>query len=215
MIIKNVPFFANPDETHCFQACLKMILKYYFPEKDYSWEELDKITQKIPKKATWSEAGYLYLAENNFDVVYIRQIDIKRFLQQGLKYLQEEYGKEVREYIKKYGDIKQGVEIFKTFANHPQIKCENRIPKKGDVKYYLSKSYLIICLVNWKMLYHKKGYGGHFVLVFGFDGKKIYFHDPGLPGIKNWVVNVGEFLKALYSPSPKNAELTAIKLKRR
>lgn len=48
MIIQNVPFYSNtPDDTHCFQAVLKMVLKYFQPEKYYSFEQLDKLSDNI------------------------------------------------------------------------------------------------------------------------------------------------------------------------
>ena len=51
---KEIPYFKQPDNTHCFQACLKMVLKYFFPEKEFTFEELDKITDKPKDKWTWS-----------------------------------------------------------------------------------------------------------------------------------------------------------------
>ena len=42
--MKKIPFYPNPDNTHCFQAVIKMILKYYFPKEEYSWKELEKLT---------------------------------------------------------------------------------------------------------------------------------------------------------------------------
>jgi len=44
--MKKIPFYPNPDNTHCFQAVIKMILKYYFPKEEYSWKELEKLTGK-------------------------------------------------------------------------------------------------------------------------------------------------------------------------
>ena len=41
-----VPFFGNPDDTHCFQAVIRMLLKYQFSELEYSWSELDRLTGK-------------------------------------------------------------------------------------------------------------------------------------------------------------------------
>ena len=51
---KIVPFYTNTsDDTHCYQAGLKMILKYFIPDKDFSWEELDKFTAKVEDLWTW------------------------------------------------------------------------------------------------------------------------------------------------------------------
>ena len=43
----SVPFYSNTkDNTHCFQAVIKMIAETYWPDKSYSWDELDVLTQK-------------------------------------------------------------------------------------------------------------------------------------------------------------------------
>ncbi len=46
LIQHNVPFFANPDDTHCFQACIKMMFAYFEPEKEFSFDYLDKLSGK-------------------------------------------------------------------------------------------------------------------------------------------------------------------------
>jgi hypothetical protein len=51
-----VPFFANtPDDTHCFQAVIRGILKYFLPDRKFSWEELDRMSAQKPGMATWPQ----------------------------------------------------------------------------------------------------------------------------------------------------------------
>lgn len=59
MVNKNIPFYSNTsDDTHCLQACLKMLLKYFYPNEEYSWEELDKLTGKKEGMWTWTMDGF-------------------------------------------------------------------------------------------------------------------------------------------------------------
>lgn len=43
--MKKVPFYPNtPDQTHCVQAGIKIVLKSFLPDRDFSMEELEKLT---------------------------------------------------------------------------------------------------------------------------------------------------------------------------
>jgi hypothetical protein len=57
-----LPFYSNTaDGTHCFQAGLKMILKHFIPEKDLTFEGLDKISMKIDGLWTWPIAALIWM----------------------------------------------------------------------------------------------------------------------------------------------------------
>ncbi len=72
----NIPFYPNLDDgLHCLQACLKMVLGYYFPDKEYSYEELDRISKHVEGKWTWQIASLLFFAREGFEVVNIENID--------------------------------------------------------------------------------------------------------------------------------------------
>ena len=62
---KEIPYFKQPDNTHCFQACLKMILKYFFPEKEFTYEELDEISDK-PRNLITLKAMDIKVERNAF-----------------------------------------------------------------------------------------------------------------------------------------------------
>jgi len=38
-----ISFFKNTDNFHCMQACMKMILKYYFPKKTLYFKQIDEL----------------------------------------------------------------------------------------------------------------------------------------------------------------------------
>ncbi|MBN2095395.1 MAG: hypothetical protein JW727_05075 [Candidatus Aenigmarchaeota archaeon] len=46
MILLNIPFFESPDDLHCGEASLRSALKYLFPEENFSWKELEKMTHQ-------------------------------------------------------------------------------------------------------------------------------------------------------------------------
>ncbi len=74
-----VPLFANPDHTHCFQASLRMVLKYYMPDRDYTWNELDNLTGKKEGLWTWPLFAMIQLKARGFDVIDIEDFDYNKF----------------------------------------------------------------------------------------------------------------------------------------
>lgn len=207
---QNIPFYGNtPDNTHCNQAGLKMILGYYFPDEQYSWEELDKFSGKKPNKWTWPMKGWLYLSKRGLKVTYYGTFDYKRFVKEGGAYLIHKYGKEVGEAQITHSDLPYEIEVSKNLINlMPQIK---KIPTIDDIKKYLIQECLVLCNVNYYSLYRKKGYSGHFVLIYGIDDKYVYLQDPGLPPNQNASIPLEDFIVAWEYGGIDNKGLTVIK----
>jgi hypothetical protein len=108
-MLNQTPFYENPDNTHCFQAVFRMILKYYWPDKDYSWEKLEKITAKVEGLWTWPIAGMLWLHNNGFEVRTVKAFDYKEFVSKGSDYLISFYGEQVGRSQIAHSDINQEI----------------------------------------------------------------------------------------------------------
>src|SRR5437870_12844711 len=103
-----VPFFSNtPDNFHCFQAALRMVLAYYLPARTYDWKELDRLTAHTANY-TWPSAGLLFCASIGIEVRLIDDTDYERFGSEGYDYSLEELGKEVAEDQQNNSDLAQG-----------------------------------------------------------------------------------------------------------
>ena len=122
----SVPFYANPDGVHCLQACLKMVLKYFDPDKDYTWKELDKISAKKENKWTWPTATLLFLIKNGYQVEVVEDYDYQKFVEMGTAYQIEKYGKKVANEQIKNSDINQERLFMKEFLNIG--KWQQRVP---------------------------------------------------------------------------------------
>ncbi len=211
MIRKNVPFYANTaDNTHCFQASLKMVMKYFWPNRNYSWKKLDKITAKIPGLWTWPMAGLIWLQKQGIEIAMVEAFDYSRFIKLGGEYLIEEFGKEVGEAQIKHSNIDQEIRFAKEFLE--RIKIEKRIPKLKDIKRFLKKGYVIICNVNSRKLAKKEGYVGHFIVIFNFNDKYLFLHNPGLPPQKNQRVSFKQFEKAWAYPNERAKGIIALRI---
>ncbi len=206
-----VPFYSNtPDNTHCWQAALKMVIKYFQPDKEYSWEELDKYTEKIGDLWTWPSAGTLWLSELGYLVKDIEVFDYKRFVTEGTIYIYKEFGEEVGKAQEMHADMKQGVVLAKKLIERSLWTKE--IPTLQEIKTLLNKGYLVICNINAQTVNNKQGYVGHFVVVKGFDDNQLILHDPGSPPQENRKINYESFEKAWAYPNEKAKNLMAFKL---
>lgn len=206
----NVSFFSNTsDNTHCFQACVAMILKYFLPNKEYSWSQIEQTTNYHKGLWTWPMAGMIHLKKMGFDVISMEDFDYEKFASFGEKYLYERVDKKVAKEQIKHSDILGEVNYAKEFIR--LFSKQIQIPTNQDIHRLLSEGYLVICNVNGLKLRGLEGYEGHFILLFGYDEKNFYLHDPGLPPKKNLYVPFEIFSKAWAYPTQREKNLIAFK----
>ena len=212
--MKNVPFFANlPDDLYCFEASIRMILKYFQPEKEYSWEEIRKITGKKEGLWTWPQHAMVELLARGFDVINVEDFDFRAFIKNPQEFLKLQYGEDgAREQVA-HSDIEAEKRYAQELLQHG--KQEMRIPDFSDIRSFLGKGFLVVCLINAKALNGQEGYVGHFVVVFACNDEMIAFHDPGLPPTPNRTVVLKDSKKAWAYPTEKAKGIIAIKYGRR
>lgn len=206
----DVPFYSNtPDDTHCFQAALKMVLKFFLPDRDFSWEELDRITAKVDGLWTWPTSGLIWLNDKGFNVKNIETFNYKKFIQQGSQYLIDLYGNDVGGAQIKHSDIKQEIGLAGEFVE--KIESEVRIPSSSEIVEFVQNGYLVICNINSKVLNKEEGYSGHFVLIKGTSDSGFTINDPGLPALENRTINFEEFERAWAYPNELAKNIIAIR----
>lgn len=208
-----IPFYKNTrDSLHCFQACLKSVLKFYFPKKDYSFKYLDRITAHKKGKGTWVSAALLFLAKKDFDIVNIEIFDYKKFARIGEEYLKRFWTDEVFQTQKRLSDFKNERKLAKILVKDKRIRLEKRPATFKDIRLFFKKECILLCTINPYILESKKGYYSHLVVVTDLKKDTIIFHDPGLPPFKNRKVSIKSFMKAMCYPSRRSASLIAVKL---
>ncbi|MCL5438519.1 MAG: peptidase C39 family protein [Patescibacteria group bacterium] len=206
----NVQFYSNtPDDTHCYQAAICMVLKYFLSKKEFDWKKLEKLSAKKNGLWTWPTQSLINFHKMGFSIIDMDNFNIEEFIKNGGNYLIKKYGKEVGEAQIKHSDIENERRIYKKYLKlnlHQQ-----KLPSIKDIKNLLYKGYLIICNVNSKALNNKNGYCGHMVVVCGYDDKNLYLHDPGLPPLKNRKISYRLFNKAWGYPNKDANNLTGFK----
>ena len=207
-----ISFYPNSkDDFHCVQACLKSVLKIYFPEKSFSFKYLDKVTAHKRNKLTWDFAVLLFLLKMGFDIVYISNFDYKKFAKQGEKYLQFLWRDDIYQYQKKYSDLKQEQRLATKLAKNKKISFSKRPARFSDLKRLFKNEYLAVVAINPFVLDGENEYGSHLVLITNITKNFIYFHDPGNPPIANRKTSIKRFWKAARYPDNNSVDLIAVK----
>lgn len=213
--MKDIPFYPNlKDNLHCLQACLKMVLKYYFPKKNYSYLELDKISRHVKGKWTWQGSSLLELSKLGFEVVNIENLDYCKFAEGGEHHLKTIWTPEVFNLQKKFSDLKQEKSIASKLARNKNIKLINRQVRLGDIENYFSKDYIVLASVNPCVFQKQNCYASHLVVVVNINSKIVTFHDPGLPPQENRTVPRKIFEKAMIPPWKEDTNVIALKFER-
>lgn len=159
----NIPFYPNTgDGTHCFQAALMMALGYFEPEHEFTYAELDAISQKLPGKWTWPTAAMLWLMEHGYELRLVEEFDYNAFAERGGDYLIEKCGMEVAQVQIENSDIGREQEIAKEFIKYAPL--EHRVPDIGDIERFMKDNWVVMCNVNSAILQNQTGYSGHFVV---------------------------------------------------
>lgn len=187
-----------------------MILGYFLPDQEFSWEELDRISHKLPGLSTWPQSMLIYLIQHNFDAFMIESFDIQSFLRDGGDYLISDFGEEAGNWMIQNSDIRAEQETFRQ-ALAAGVRLERREPTQAEIKSYLDDGYLVICTVNSRALNDQDGYVGHAVVIYDMDDNMITLHDPGLPPIEARQVTREAFETAWASPAKKAKSMVGIK----
>jgi len=198
-----MPYFKQPDNTHCFQACLKMVLKYFFPEKNFTFEELDKLSDKPKDKWSWSCAALAELKNMKLKVKHYSTFDYNNFVKNGAKYIRKTYEKEIAEKMIEMSDINSEIENAKDMIKEDIFELKELTFE--DIEKWFKENYTILLLINSKIINNETGYSGHFVVLTNFDKDSVFINDPSIKhGSKNRKVNKDLFIKAWIFPKREN-----------
>jgi hypothetical protein len=185
-----------------------MVLQSYLHQK-LSWEELDKITGREAGKISWQSQAILYLLDQGFEVIYIKDFDYTCFIELKEKYILERFGNILGNILIQCSNIADEIASASKLIQRLPLFC--RPAQLEDIKYLLAHEYLIICVVNWCRLNGHIGYEGHYILIYDISETHIYIHDPGPPTYISYALTITEFERAWAAPTPRDRNLIAIK----
>jgi hypothetical protein len=206
---KEVPFFPNTgDGTHCVQACIMIILKYFFPDQTYSYEQMDKFTYKTKGKGTWWFPFVLKLKAMGLDIVDVSPFDLAEFYKKGEGYLRSTNRDEIADWILQKSNLLEVKEYIPEFLN--KIDFQNRTATLNELKHFVNDGWLVGIDLNSRTLNQKEGYSSHMVILFDYKEGFFTLHDPGLPPYASRKVEEKLMLKAWEYAGKENKSLIAI-----
>jgi len=173
-----LPFYHNPGR-HCGQAVMKIALKAIMPEKDFSYEELDKITMHDPKEWTSPPQlalGFIKLGVNfeyyikpGFEKVsipnYARDYAAKNFKGNYMNTLFKRVN---------FKPLEESVALIS--GDKRVIEREQDLTIK-DLEKVIDNENIPICWVNYSLFIHDKepNLSGHFLIMTGYDKDSFFY----------------------------------------
>lgn len=177
-VLPKPTYYKNLDTSHCVQACLKSIFSITHPKMDFSWQQLEEMTDYIPGHGAWVYAELLALDSYGIDARLISGFNVSRFVTEGFDYIEDEYGKEVADYERDHPHDYEKIKLQMQRASSMGL-VEGRSGTNQDIKDFIDTGWYVMVLVNSRALNGKAGYTGHRVLVYGYDDTGVIMHDPG------------------------------------
>lgn len=192
---------------------MKMVLKYFEPDQDFTWETLDEASHKQEGKWTWGYAVSCWMAERGYEIVTFGTFDPEKFVADPNSYMLEKFGQEKMQANIEHSDIGLAVEDAKRFLANKKIKLKMQIPTLDDIRSLMAEGYIVTVGVNSKILKDAEGFTGHRVVVTDLIEKSIIFNNPGIPPIENQEVDLEKFDRAWGYPTEENKGLTAYRFR--
>ena len=190
--MNTIPSFVqnSEDDNHCVNAVFRMVAIELLG-RDFTWEEIDKLTKAVPGKGTWTFIGEMEFAKLGLKIKNIEPVDYEKLFDLGAEYLTTIMGKDASDYYLKNSNIASVLKYVPEYLKY--VDHESKRATVSEITNYLKEGKLIGAEVNSRILNHKDGFMLHFVLLYDFDGENIILHDPGLPPIKSRKVSLEEF----------------------
>ena len=195
--MKIVKFYKNTvDNTHCLQACIKMLLSFYFPKRKF---EDSKIDQKTLQEGghTWFPPAVCWLDELGLKTLLFckaSSFNYKFFANDREKYLKQKWPKERYQKEKDNGafkNIDQVQNASKIMVSKklwiPKRLNDDELSKKieDDQTLAIGKT-----IHQWLSGIYTDG-SPHYVLIQKrYSPTQWKVHDPGLPPLENRKVPV-------------------------
>lgn len=172
--------------------------------------QLEQLTGFKKGLWTWPMRGVLSMIDMGFTVRDIEDFDYAAVGRDAKTYLRTIYGDKAAAKQIEHSDIPNVELSAREFAG--RVEPERSIPEKHDIERFLRDGYVIITLINAKVLNGNHGYIGHIVVLFRVSSSSVWMHDPGLPPRPNRRVSWKVFKRAWGYPDEKANNILAFRL---
>ncbi|MFH1307966.1 MAG: hypothetical protein ABIH72_03870 [archaeon] len=197
-----IPFYENKgDGNQCMQIAMKIVLKHFLG-KDYSLEELDKLTGREQGKWTYTSQIVPVLYDLGLEVKLYSSESLEPYLE-GEPFIRKHFGKSADKVIK-MSNIPVMVNSVKKLLKYDIF--EKKLLDFKEIEQHLAQGHIPLIVIDNNILIGKKDfYQGHFVAITGFDKYNVYYHESGpFQPTPNLKVKKQIFIDAWNSPGTDN-----------
>ncbi len=175
-MIVSPPFYENKgDGNQCMQVAMKSVLKHVL-EKDFSLDDLDKLTGRKNGLWTWTSQVVIVLHDFGLKIKYYSKSDLEPFLE-GEPFIRKHFGKDADK-ILKFTDLPVVLDSFKKLLKYDIF--EKRKFTFEEVESHMEQGHIPLMLIDRNKIVGKEGfYQGHFIIVTGFDDQNVFYHESG------------------------------------
>lgn len=201
------PFHGNrEDNMSCALATYRSLIEY-FTGQNTSWDDVVKLQGYKPGIAAWTIKALTELSKNGWDIVMYEPFDYQKYLDNGIKYLYDQFGKEAADWQVKNSNVVEMKKYIPYFIG--SVKHHKKNPTIKDIQGMIDDGRLVTLVLNSRVLNHREGYVAHSILIFDYDEDHFKFHDPGLPPQKSRVEKKSLVMKA----AGESSDATGFKLR--
>lgn len=195
-MILNIPFYKNDrDGEQCYQVAMQSVLKHFLG-KDFSLEELDKLTLRKFGKWTFTCQIVPVLQELGLKLKFYSDDELEPMLR-GEPHIREILGKDADSRMK-FVDVPAVVETARRTLEYKLF--EKKQLSFQEIEEHIRQDHVPLILFDYRIFSGKDHYQGHFCVVTGFDDSKVYYHESGpLDPEPNKKVDKQKFIQAWYA----------------
>lgn len=172
-----VPFFKN--EGHrCAETVIRTVLKYYFPESEYSLREISQLAKKRRGKFLYMVQVANVFLNFGIKIDYYSSYGLERYLSENpIETFKKVYGHHAEKIIK-HTDFSALEECIKNIIKSGNYK---KMPLTfNDVEKSFYENNLIVCLLNHDILVGRdNNTNGHYVIITGINTNNVWYHKSG------------------------------------
>mmetsp|Transcript_155268 Transcript_155268/g.275385 ORF Transcript_155268/g.275385 Transcript_155268/m.275385 type:complete len:614 (-) Transcript_155268:33-1874(-) len=202
----DLPFFRQTDPGSCLQTSMKMVLKWHFPNRDYSLKLLNEKTGRTDRgKWTCTPQALPALVTEGLDAHFYSDGPFEEFLSEGEEFVWKHYGDQIAPIYLRNADfesVQEAIKMLKSAGRYTIRKLELH-----EMEMALAFNHVIILLVDYNKLFQAtsgqpRPYAGHFVTLTGVGNRHIQLHDS--LGVANRVVEKTRLWEAWDTPGTDN-----------
>jgi hypothetical protein len=199
--VLDIPYYRQTSSGNCMQAQIKMALKYYYPEKDFSFEALDELTGRTSGKWTWTSQLIPVLLDNSLDAYYYSTTPYNNIKEEGRGFILEYYGEEDGNVMISHTNFESLYDSIERLNSNK--KFFSRKLDFSEIENEFKKRHIIILVVDRNVLYNRNGtYAGHGIIITSINQTHISIHDSAeLPSL---TVEKEQLIKAWNAPGTDN-----------